>query len=547
MEETKYKVCILTAGKGARLGEYTQYFNKSLLRVGNKAVISHIIDSCPACADFVVALGYRGDLVRQYLLMAHPDKRFTFVDVDHWGSGFGPGYALSKCKEYLQCPFYYWSCDTIFPGNLTFGSPKNNVIHCGKIDEGEQKHYCTVDSRDCDHCGGCGWEWKDDTDTRYDCSFCKGGKIFVDVYDKDPKGTTDAFTGVAFIKDFEHFWMLMEDNQAKINDEIQISPALFGLNDIQMVFGSWFDTGNIDGLKKARNYFGGLQNLDKIDEEIYLFDDFVVKYFYNKSLIQNRLKRANIISDYIPQILSSSENFYKYKYVKGKDLFHVKSPDTIMQELLSYCKETIWKKQNLSHYDKVVFADSCIKFYKDKTESRIEKLKEKGVGDKACDINGCFISDIESVLKGVDWQLMSRGYPCFGHGDFNFSNIVQDTNGRFVLLDWRQEFGGLVETFDAYYDFAKMYHSFLLPHNSIKDEKYYIKKSKFGIKTFIEIPYELERCKDIFEDFLIENSFDLKKIKQLTGLVLLNMSPLHEYPLDSYLFYFGKWYLQKNL
>ena len=41
---TNYKVFLPCAGIGARLGEFTDNVNKALLSVGNKPVISHIVE-----------------------------------------------------------------------------------------------------------------------------------------------------------------------------------------------------------------------------------------------------------------------------------------------------------------------------------------------------------------------------------------------------------------------------------------------------------------------------------------------------------------------
>ena len=43
----EYKVLITTSGLGSRLGELTDYTNKSLVRVTDKPAISNIIESYP--------------------------------------------------------------------------------------------------------------------------------------------------------------------------------------------------------------------------------------------------------------------------------------------------------------------------------------------------------------------------------------------------------------------------------------------------------------------------------------------------------------------
>jgi len=40
---TEYKVLITTSGLGSRLGELTNYTNKSLIRIANKPAISYIV------------------------------------------------------------------------------------------------------------------------------------------------------------------------------------------------------------------------------------------------------------------------------------------------------------------------------------------------------------------------------------------------------------------------------------------------------------------------------------------------------------------------
>ena len=40
----EHKVLITTSGLGSRLGNITQFTNKSLVRIGDKPVISHIIE-----------------------------------------------------------------------------------------------------------------------------------------------------------------------------------------------------------------------------------------------------------------------------------------------------------------------------------------------------------------------------------------------------------------------------------------------------------------------------------------------------------------------
>ena len=57
----------------------------------------------------------------------------------------------------------------------------------------------------------------------------------------------------------------------------------------------------------------------------------------------------------------------------------------------------------------------------------------------------------------------------------------------------------------------------------------------------------LIRCREIFHKFIIENGYDLKKVEILSSIIWINMSPLHEYPFNKFLFNFGKYNLYKYL
>ena len=78
------KVCILTAGVGSRMLPLTTKINKAILPLGEKAVISHIIDKFSRNAEFVIATGYLSDTVETYLKFAYPEHNFTFVQIDKY-------------------------------------------------------------------------------------------------------------------------------------------------------------------------------------------------------------------------------------------------------------------------------------------------------------------------------------------------------------------------------------------------------------------------------------------------------------------------------
>ena len=74
----KYKVLIPTAGLGTRLEKHTKYLNKSLVSINLKPTLCYQIEKFPEDTEFIIALGYKGNLVKQFLKIAYPNKTFVF-------------------------------------------------------------------------------------------------------------------------------------------------------------------------------------------------------------------------------------------------------------------------------------------------------------------------------------------------------------------------------------------------------------------------------------------------------------------------------------
>jgi glucose-1-phosphate cytidylyltransferase len=62
------KVVILAGGYGSRLSEHTALKPKPMVEIGEHPILWHILNIYAAhgCADFVIACGYKGELIKEY-------------------------------------------------------------------------------------------------------------------------------------------------------------------------------------------------------------------------------------------------------------------------------------------------------------------------------------------------------------------------------------------------------------------------------------------------------------------------------------------------
>ena len=64
-----YKVCILAAGIGSRMGDIYNHVNKAILPVNFKGVISYIVEKFPKETEIVVAVGHKKETVMDFPTM----------------------------------------------------------------------------------------------------------------------------------------------------------------------------------------------------------------------------------------------------------------------------------------------------------------------------------------------------------------------------------------------------------------------------------------------------------------------------------------------
>ena len=517
----EFKVFIPAAGTGSRLGNVCQYLSKPLVSVGNRPAICHIIEKFPAHTPFVIGLGYKGSLLRQFLQLAYADRKFEFVEVSPFeGPGSGLGLTVLSCREQLQCPFVFCSCDTIVAEVI----PVPDANWMGYSEVADARSYRTV-----------GLE----------------GDSITAIREKRAAGTEPyAYIGLAGIKDHSAFWEAMVNGATNGALEQGESYGLRKLQErgIRANRFKWFDTGSLEGLSSTRAAFhtaGAPNILPKSNEDIWFVGEYVIKFSADTRFIADRVERSRALKGFCPEILGSTEHMYKYRKVQGETLSSVITLP-LFRKFLAHA-QTFWAVKSLESSEAQAFEATCMDFYRAKTYQRVEQFHttfERKDGSTV--INGILIPSAAELLDRVDWTALIKGLPGNFHGDFHFENILFDpSSDRFTFLDWRQNFGGRMDVGDIYYDFAKLNHGLIVCHELVTKDLFEVVEAGDGVRFDLLRKQLLVDCERDFEKFLEREGYDVKRVKILTALIYLNIAALHHFPYSLLLYYLGRSMLAK--
>jgi NDP-sugar pyrophosphorylase family protein len=507
------KVLITTSGLGRRLGKFTDFTNKSLVRVGDKPAISLIIEKYPKDTEFVVTTGYKGDHVKQFLSIAYPSRKIDFVDVDPYkGKGSSLGYSISKAEELIQEPFVFNCCDTILTEKDSIPDLSSNW--CGVSKKQDASQFRTLQTNN---------------------------NLVIRINEKGETGYDFAYIGLCGIKDYKLFWESLSGsiNNGEgqnlsdvhvINRMIKETP--FEIYETKL----WLDTGGVEELERTRSYFPSSANiLDKDNEAVYIFDDFIMKFFVDEQVNSDRVQRASILGNVCPDVLQASRNFYKYQKVQGTLASELVN-ESRFSELLDWADKNLWKRSETENFE-----DKCREFYINKSFKRIDNYLAKNELEENL-INEEETPTAKELIKESETKLIDNSIPSRIHGDFILDNII-DTKKGFSLIDWRQDFAGDLRTGDLYYDLAKLNHNLTINHEIINRGLY----EHSSNNCHVLCNSTLIRFKSLLHKFIEDKGFNLGKVKILSSIIWINMAPLHEYPFSKFLFNFGKYNLYKEL
>jgi aminoglycoside phosphotransferase (APT) family kinase protein len=519
-----HAVFVPCAGLGTRLGELTRHVPKALVSVGHQPAITRVLRQFPRDSRFVVALGYRGELLREYLSFAHPDLDIETVDVDPYdGPGAGLGETLLQCADRLQAPFVFCSCDTLVGGAV----PAPERDWAAWAEASDLAPYRTLEL---------------DADARRVLSIREKGR---------PADRAGAYVGLAGIADWRTFWRAMRDGGPRAVDEGEAHglSAIVRERPIEAWRATWHDTGSPAGLAAADAAYPSDVDavvLPKATEAIWFLDGQVVKFSTDADFIGNRVARVQHLRGFVPEPTGHSRHFYRYRRVEGEVLSR-RARATDLRRLLERCRD-FWTPAVLDAAGHERFRRSCLAFYRDKTHERVARFHEGfGRRDDAREINGVATPPLAELLARVDWDALADGLPGRFHGDFHFENILATEDGGFVFLDWRQDFCGDLAVGDVYYDLAKLNHGLIVNHALIDAGRYAARWDDGRLEFDFDRHQRLVDCEAELARWCAAEGFDARRVRLLTALVYLNIAALHHAPYSLMLYGLGTSLLHREL
>ena len=493
----KLTVLILAAGFGRRMGPFGRMVNKGLIPYKDKPLISHIINRFPQDTKFVIACGHMGEQVKEYVGNVHNDKNVIFVDIPDYSEGHtGPATTVQHCAEHIKDGFILLACDTLFEFNYE-DRLDHSWIGVYPVDSSLAKDY----------------DWVE-----------RDGDDIVALHNKESSTTAvDAFVGLMYDKDGS-FLRNLQSLQAKENFQ-----GFAGIDLKAHTVRKWLDFGTYE---KWQELVAGLpeNSFTKPDELFYHDNGKVIKYFTNRNHVTLRVDRAMANPDCVPTNIKAVGNFLIHDYAPGDIIYNQYTPE-LFRKMLDWCESRLWVNHPGGN------AEACRAFYYTKTQERLAQFRTKYSGwSECCVVNRKEVDTIDTYLNNIDWDWLCNTIDWrWIHGDLHFDNTIYDpTTDTFTAIDWRTDFAGGVYG-DLYYDLAKMLGGIWLNYRSVKaGELEYTEKSDYATIVVPSIK-DAQVYENILSEWVLSRGLDWKKVKTLVPLIYLNMSPLHEAPIDKFL------------
>jgi dTDP-glucose pyrophosphorylase len=488
--------------------------HKALAPLGNRAVLTHVIEGFPDDARFVVAVGHRADQVRAYLALAHPHRDIRIVDVPNYaGPGSGPGCSVLACAEHLTEPFALTAADSI----VSRTPPLQGTSWMGVSRVDDPTAYLTLET---------------------------SPDGLVTGFQERTGPSPLAFVGVAWIAEPDVF--LAAASAAATDGELQVTPGFAGLlaagTDVLAAPCDWIDTGTTATYAEARRRYaeephGGRAAIDVT----YLLSGRVVKWFRDPAGADRRVERARDLGAAVPAIVDAPSGWLAYERVEGETLRDRLDADGVV-ELLDWSAATLWDDRPGGEE----FSAAVRRFYGDKTLARLAAyLADRGGAEPpgGLVLNGVPTPTVaEAVARELD-GLVDAAVPSAFHGDLHEGNVIAGPDGP-RLIDWRDDFGGLSDRGDRLYDLAKLLHTLELPESVMSAGTFATTAAGDGLVVSHPDTAQRRDARAAFWRWCAGHGIDGHALGVVDAIIFVNMAPLYEPALGDHLYRLGRWLLE---
>jgi choline kinase len=495
-------VLIPTAGRGTRMMPLTEHTNKSLLEVDGRPILAQIIENFPVDTQYVIALGWCGEAVRDFCTLAYPDREFTWVYIsDTTGELSGTGTTVRECAPHLRDSFWYVPCDTWFNEDLV--QPSCSTLYVAQCETQRLGEYTLVRVVD--------------------------GHVAETRFKTQPQDAHDwlCWTGVLYVHDVEQFFERLGTN-TEVWTAIPPHCATSTLS-------TWRDAGNLDSYSELRSQHAAY-DFTKSHEMTHICNGRVLKWWSDSSIVLKKYQRWAHNPSVYPRNVRMRGNWIAYDWTSGHTLYSDTSTETL-QSFLNWCEKYLWINVD-QHVD---VSAASYDFYYAKSHGRVDAYRARyPVQPHVTHINGRPVRSFDEIWSKIDWsQHIFCNHSAYMHGDLQYDNIIVN-DGHYTLIDWRHEYGSHTQYGDVYYDLAKLVGGWIINYGAIK-------RGEFGILHNDSNGVDLVMCsvanaRDLIatlREWVQSRGLNWTKVRDLVPLIYWNMAALHSPPFDQYLWYLG--------
>jgi len=136
---TDMKIVIPMAGIGTRLLQLTQHKPKALVRLADKRLLDHVLNTFQALEktytlEYIFIIGYLGEQIKEYMKNVHPNKNITYFLQEEL---IGQSHAVHLAKNAIFGPTLLTYCDTINEIDFSFLSLEtiNGVVSVREVED----------------------------------------------------------------------------------------------------------------------------------------------------------------------------------------------------------------------------------------------------------------------------------------------------------------------------------------------------------------------------------------------------------------------------